>query len=356
MMHVLVVTSRDPMWDAYSYYQDWLDGFLGHPDIRADVLDVQTRAGLLRGAGLRGRYDAIFFLHNLFVTLHNSPRLTLLRGLLWRVRGPRAFFSSNEFRSFEEKTAMSAYLGARTLVTQLNLDDAQMVYPLQNKQRLLSLPYGFTPSAFAPSCPIAERSIDIGFRGDRYPEYVGHDDRDILLDALAERLTERDDVRADIRVGERLARQAWAAFLNDCRALVGHEAGAAAIDTKQTTRRFLNTQKQRLSPENFRALVLTMREHGVFDPPPSGRIAAPRNFEAMGTQTVQILLPGRYNDVLQPDVHYWELQRDFSNLEAVLERLADDAACQALVQRAYTDALANHTYEQRINQLLASML
>ncbi len=356
MTTVLVVTSRAPQWAAYSYYQDWLQGFLQHPTVRADVLDIQSRQGLLRAGVLRGRYDAIIFLHNVYPTLERSPRLAVLRGLLSRVRGPRAFFLSNEYRFFTEKAQMGAYLGARVLLTQLNLEDAQMVYDLAPGKSLLSLPYGFTPQTFAPGPPLAQRPVDMGFRGDYYAPYVGHDDRNLLLDDLAARLAARDDVRADIRVGERLYSAGWVAFLQSCRALVGHEAGASRLDATENTRHFINEQQKRLPEDDFGGLMAALRQYGVFDPPPSGRIAAPRNFEALGTQTVQVLLPGRYNDVLQPGVHYLELQRDFSNLDDVLTTLADHAACQRMVENAYMDALAHHTYEKRIDQLLAALV
>ncbi len=76
----------------------------------------------------------------------------------------------------------------------------------------------------------------------------------------------------------------------------------------------------------------------------------------MGTKTLQILLTGRYNDVLFPDVHYLELQRDLSNLPQVLEKLQDEATYTRSVESAYADALAHHTYEQRINTLLYHIL
>jgi hypothetical protein len=40
-------------------------------------------------------------------------------------------------------------------------------------------------------------------------------------------------------------------------------------------------------------------------------------------------------------------------LDAVMDTLFDDAACTALAERAHQDALANHTYQQRVQDLLA---
>ncbi len=38
------------------------------------------------------------------------------------------------------------------------------------------------------------------------------------------------------------------------------------------------------------------------------------HFDAIGTHTCQILLDGRYNDILQPGEHYLSLAQDFGNL------------------------------------------
>lgn len=353
MLHCLMVTSKDPAFEAYSYYHDWEQGLLNHPQLQTDTLDVYGNPQLLRGFTLRGRYDLIVFTHSIYTALVASRRLQILRGLLLRVRGARVFFMSNEFRSLQDKTQMADALGCRWLISQLNGDDAELLYRPIWQHQVLSLPYGFDTRAFQPTQPADQRSIDIGFRGDYYPSYVGHDDRDLLLDAFNERLRAYPEIKADIQVGERFDRLGWAEFLNNCRALVGHEAGSTRLEVDENIRLFLNAQYKRLSAEQYRNLVLALRENGVFEPPPSGRIAAPRNFEAMATKTLQILLPGRYNDLLEPNVHYVPLERDFSNLEAVITVLGDESAYTKMVERAYSDALAYHSYEQRINTLLS---
>jgi len=353
-MHCLILTSHSTLFSDYAYYADWLEGFKSHPAIRADIIDLQSFQTLRRRFFLRRRYDLIAFMHATHQSLAGSPkRLAFVRWLLAGVRGPRVFFLNNEYRALKPKCDMAATLKADFLVSQLCAEDAHLLYKDLWDGQLLSLPYGFDPQTFKPTTPHDQRSIHIGFRGDYYPAYVGHDDRDLLLDDLSRRLQkDHPATKADIQVGQRLERVEWAAYLNQCRALVGHEAGSARVDSDENIRHFLNAQYVRLTAEKYRQLVLTLREVGVFQGPPSGRIAAPRNFEAMGTKTVQVLLPGRYNDLLRPQEHYLELARDFSNLPAIVEFLADPAACQAMADRIYTEALAEHTYEKRIDTLL----
>jgi hypothetical protein len=358
MTTCLVITSRSRAFQDYSYYEDWLLGFQSHPGLDCRVWDIQSGRQMIAGGGRNiGTYDLVVFLHNTYATLADNPRLQYVRGLLKMIRGPRVFFLGNEFRSLREMTGVAGALGAQTIISQLNQEDADLLYGPLWPGRVLSLPYGFTTATFRPEKPYAEREIAIGFRGDYYPPYVGHDDRDRLLDDFKGALAAAGStLSTDIQVGERLNTAGWAAFLNNCRALIGHEAGATRIDADENIRYFLNAQIKRLPEENFRRLVLALREEGVFGGRPSGRIAAPRNFEAMGTKTLQILFPGRYNDLLIPGEHYLELQRDFSNLGEVLDVLNDDSAAQAIIERAYTAAIEHHTYEKRIDTLLQKVL
>jgi hypothetical protein len=60
--------------------------------------------------------------------------------------------------------------------------------------------------------------------------------------------------------------------------------------------------------------------------------------------------------MLEAGVHYIELQRDFSNIDSALDTLFDESAYTRIAERAHADALAHHTYEQRINTLMGHML
>jgi len=355
MTTCLVITSYSSAFDNYSYYRDCLNGFLNHPDLEVSVLDIQNLRNMLRGLILKNRYDAIIFSHSTFNTFLWRDRLSALHKILWRIQGKRAFFLTNEFRNIKAKCDMANYLGATMLISQLTHDAAQTVYSGLWDKQILSVPYGVDITDFHPQVPLKERPITIGFRGDYYPAYVGHDDRDLLLDDFKNRIEDKA-INIDIKVGERFDRHRWMQFLNQCQILIGHEAGATRVDTDDNIRHFITSQQERLTKDRFRQLILALRQIGVFAPPPSGRIAAPRNFEAMATKTAQILLPGRYSDVLTKDVHYIELKRDFSNLDEVLEKAQDTTYLQNMVDHAYNDVVQNHTYQHRINTVLDKLL
>ena len=64
------------------------------------------------------------------------------------------------------------------------------------------------------------------------------------------------------------------------------------------------------------------------------------------------MFPGRFNDILQPDEHYISLNRDFSNLEDVLERINDVSYMGKMVNETYEYVIDSHTHNHRIKKLL----
>jgi spore maturation protein CgeB len=87
----------------------------------------------------------------------------------------------------------------------------------------------------------------------------------------------------------------------------------------------------------------------------SGKCISSRHFEAIGTETCQILLEGGYNGILEPDVHYIAVRRDLANLDEALERFGDEDYRRELVKRTREFALDGHTYDHRVAQLLAEV-
>ena len=88
-------------------------------------------------------------------------------------------------------------------------------------------------------------------------------------------------------------------------------------------------------------------------PDAHGKCISSRHFDAIGCGTAQILLEGRYNDLLEPDIHYFQLKRDFSNLNDVLDRLKDERARGQVADAALAHVLDHHTYAHRAARIHA---
>ena len=70
---------------------------------------------------------------------------------------------------------------------------------------------------------------------------------------------------------------------------------------------------------------------------------------------MQIMFPGRYNDILEADRHYLALQPDFSNIAACMARFRDPAERERLTDAAHAHVVAGHTYAHRLTRLAASL-
>jgi hypothetical protein len=180
----------------------------------------------------------------------------------------------------------------------------------------------------------------------------------------------------DVRTNVSYDRRGWAQFLNRCKGIIGAEAGALEVrpdDASLTTstslelrarlRPFHRYMPRRLKNALRRAVdtITPAREASTSDAPPtprpsdearSGKCVSSRHFEAIGTETCQILFPGRYNDLLVADEHYLCVQTDFSNVDDVLGRFRDDSLRSQIVRAAREWALEHHTHRHRVRALL----
>ncbi len=72
-----------------------------------------------------------------------------------------------------------------------------------------------------------------------------------------------------------------------------------------------------------------------------------RHFDAIGTKTCQIMLEGRYNDILVADEHYLAVTIDLSNIDEVIDRFKDPLERRRISEAAYEFVMQGHTYAHR---------
>ena len=391
-MKTLVLTLDYP--SRASYYDDWRDAFRDSRLFRATVRNIFHRAGrrLLRGE--IAAYDVIVLLHSCTAdTLRYVAELTpILQGR----RGLLVCFVGNEvnlpWSPLCAKLAWLATLAPDVIATQLPLEAGEWLYGTTGA-RVVTLPHALNPSVFHPMLAQAERPIDIGARSYRYRAYLGDDDRNRLHDFFATHPFE-PPLKLDLSTDDRYDRAGWAGFLSRSKATISTEAGSWYLErddatvlairdyaaaagglvfradsplqhlarrlpygVKATLRRYLRGSM--LSHEALGAERLDFAEvHRRFF---AGRPRAPvyskcissRHFDAVGCQTLQIMFPGRFNDILRAGEHYVALAPDFANLDDVLALLRDVPARQAIVDRAYEHVMSAHTYAHRLAELYA---
>jgi hypothetical protein len=195
--------------------------------------------------------------------------------------------------------------------------------------------------------PLERRPIVIGYRGRdigaRYGE-LGFWKSEVGRRMKA--ICRERGIPCDIEVTEasRIYGESWYAFVESCRTMLGSESGSNVFDFDGSIERqheALKRAKPGLSYEEFQPYVAEHeRDIGM------GQIS-PRVFEAAALHTPMILLTGRYSGLIQPDEHYVELRKDFSNVEDVLRQVEDIPALEAMADRAYQHLIASGAYSYR---------
>lgn len=209
------------------------------------------------------------------------------------------------------------------------------------------------------SCAATERTIDIGYRAKHVPYWLGQHGR--LKVEIAERVREAargTGLTVDIstRAQDTLFGEAWVKFLLTCKYTIGVEGGASLLDPdgsiRARTEAFVAAHPEATFEEASDACFA--ETDGAF----CLRAISPRHLEACATRTCQILIEGDYNGILKPNKDYIPLNRDFSNLDQVLELVQRDDLRERMVERAWRNIVASGRfgYDRFVNDLIVCCL
>ncbi|WP_155801858.1 CgeB family protein [Magnetospirillum molischianum] len=389
--------------DHLSYYDDWQDAVTRHPGFDVTVRNIAAEDQLPTIAREIEAAPFILLLHST-----NADGCALLRRLMPAFqarRGHLAVFVGNEVNlplaPMAEKFAFLADARADLILTQFLQETGEWYYQPLEGATVCSIPHALNPVAYQPGPPLSARPIQIGVRSFRYGPYIGDTER-VDVHRLFQRLGEEQRLVTDIRIGDgRFNRKDWAAFLARCRGTISTEAGSAWLDRddvlmhatqdrlKALTQGQIVLNQDGLARRMARLLLPSVLKRAIIralggrlvedynlgDHADEATIRAiqadlftadrrapyhtkgisSRHFDAIGSGTVQILVEGRYNDILVPNQHYIVLNRDFSNIEDVLVRFNDISACQRMVNDVREYALSSHTHSHRMARLEESL-
>jgi hypothetical protein len=375
----LVIFTHYP--ERLSYFADWLDALRAEPSLEVLPANLANPVGHRRVKRHAPAADLVIVLHSAIGdSLSEIGRcVSALSGR----RGPLVAFIGNEIslpnQPLRAKVDMLRRLEPQIIGTQLLVESAQRLYAGVEGARVVAMPHALNPKTFQPGVPQPERPVDIGFRGARYLASVGDDDRNRIVDYFAT-ASFVPPLVTDIRTDTSYGRRGWSGFLSRCKATIGAESGAHALRLEAAPaptdagvlwrarlrpgHRYLpRPVKNALRRGATRLVPARGANHqpanGATAPAPelgvSGKCISSRHFEAIGTETCQILFPGRYNDLLEPDRHYLRLEPDFANVDEVLAKFRDQSFRVNLVRGAREWALEGQTYAHRVRALLAAV-
>jgi len=332
-----------------SYFDDWLDAFKNIKNSNISVnLFNSSKLSRYKSQKILLIYEYVVFLHSTNSNGFKLPNLFRYGSLNLR-KSKVVFFVGNEYKLMPAKINFIKLNNIDFVVSQHTKVTAEWLYK-ETKSKIISLPHALNIDSFKFENNLNNRSIDVGARSYTYPWFLGDNDRLKSLSILRENSSEFIlDISTD--PDKRFNRVEWAKFLNNCKFTISSESGPSHLERDDRTRKLVN----KFIDENPGTTFEDVYDRFFKDyqgKVVSGKIISPRHFEAIGTKTCQILLEGKYNDILKPDKHYIELKKDFSNIMDVIEKMKNKRLRKEIVDRAYEYVLDRHTYQHRIKFLL----
>jgi glycosyltransferase involved in cell wall biosynthesis len=343
------------------FYDDWWTHIATlHEHLSAFLRYSRHSITLIPGAGTVPGLDEQKYKLTLdsfdAVLIHYSVRLSLENHIsagaaaaIAAYNGPKVLFIQDEYENTYNAQRWIKTLGISAIFTTVPLDQVTRVYPAERFGHIDFVPTltGYVPESpkldlFAR--PLSERRLMIGYRGRQLPfQYgnLGHEKYRIGIEMR--RLAEARGIAIDIEVDDhqRIYGEEWYAFLGRCRATLGTESGANIFDFDGTLKA-LSEQHRELGFAEFHDRFLSKRDGEI-----RMNQVSPKIFEAIRLRTALILFEGEYSGFVKPDVHFIPLKKDFSNVEEVFDKIADDAFLTELTDRAYRDVIESERFSYR---------
>jgi hypothetical protein len=267
----------------------------------------------------------------------------------------RIAFFQDEHQYCQERFALIDKLGIEVVYSLLEPAHFDTVYYRNTRVRaVLPTLTGYVCDNFINRAsqfakPFSERQIDVGYRGRSLAYFMGRGAQEksaigegFLRHAAGRKLTL--DVATD--TNERFHGDAWYRFVGNCRFVLGVEAGVSIFDLDGTIRPKVERYLEEHPSSSFEEI-----EHGVLSEHEDAinyRTISPRIFEAAGLRTGMILFRGHYQGILKPLTHYIPLEKDFSNIDDVLDRVGDHEFVRGMVQNAYMDLISSGAYHYSV--------
>ncbi|PPE03142.1 hypothetical protein [Holospora curviuscula] len=387
--------------EQMSYFDDWIDAFKSHSDFSTLCINVfNASKDLISDVKSKiENYELIVLHHSM-----NGDTLKYLNPFVKALknrRGKLVSFVGNEVNlptiGMAPKIKNLQEIEADFIATQLLEEAGQWLYEDCNKAKVISLPHALNPEAFFSKHAFKDRKIDIGTRSARYGVYVGDNDRNSIIQYFyhnAHSLNLNLDLGLDSNSQKRFNRQEWSDFLSSCKATLSTEAGSFYLEKddiivnkiqdflkKRSVKivlpheTFARKAYRKIVPSFVRKIIVFLLKDRLveidnidqecdFDElyekffrlaaksPVYTKAISSRHFDAIGTKTLHVMYPGRYNDILIPGEHYFELKLDHSNVEDLKELLLDLRIVKNITEAAYNHVITHHTHKNRLDALL----
>ena len=289
---------------------------------------------------------SISLLYERYVSRETLEKIRSFNGL-------KVLFIQDEYRRVDFACKQINYAGINLVYTCAPQNVAKKMYARLNESIMIKTTLtGFVPEALSEkeTRPVSKRNIDVGYRARRVPFFLGSKGIEkYLIGKTFLKKTNNRNLNCNIssKESDRIYGKAWIDFLSNCKVTLGTESGSSIIDFTGNTEYQLNFYQAFHPFANFDDVPdKFLKSDGELEI----QVISPRCFEAAALGTVLVLYPGEYSEILKKEKHYISLEKDFSNINEVIERIKNHDGLQKIADFAREDLIrsGNYSYENFI--------
>ena len=384
---ILLIVNYDHSYHQLSYYDDWVKALVEHKKLKIKLVNFTE---LKKD---KNKYDFIFLHHS--TNADSTKPLLMIEKYLEARKEEILVFIGNEFNNIfspiNDRRKILKRINVSYICSQLMNEAAQFLWSDVAKKKVILSPPALNINNFTEQKNFNDREFDIGFKGIKYYSYIGDTERNTMV----EKFSKINGLNLSIDFS-RFDSKNWSIFLNSCKSVISSEAGSYFVDIddknvrdilkkiKKKTSKFIIPRSDldkifynlpfvikrvikfilKKTPISHSNLVFEDAEFNKFyksyfeslkKPKIYFKCISSRNFDAIGTKTAQILLEGKYNNLLKPNIHYFSLKKDYSNFDEIIELVKNEKEVKSITDNAFEHVLSNHLYEHRINELISSI-
>jgi hypothetical protein len=262
---------------------------------------------------------SISLLYDRYVTRETLEKIKSFKGL-------KILFVQDEYRRVNFACNQINYAQIDMVYTCAPESVSKKMYASLNENIIIHTTLtGYVPEAFhnVKTRQISKRAIDVGYRARKCPFFLGSKGIEkYLIGKYFSKKTKVLDLICDISSDEkdRLYGRDWTNFVSNCKTTLGTESGSSIVDFTGDIEYKLNFYQAFNPFTNFNDVPQKfLKSDGKLEI----QVISPRCFEAAALGTVLVLYPGDYSGILIRDRHYIGLEKDFSNINEVVERIKD---------------------------------
>jgi len=298
---------------------------------------------------------------------------------------------SSPFLSTELRLNLISEISPEIVASQLPIECARWLYE-KTGSRVVEAPPG-SPDVKKDETRKVKR-IDFGYRGFPYPWYLLDEDRNETVESVCA-LFQSLSKKVDISFAQRFDSAQWFQFLKDSSFTASSEAGSRYVfrddEIWKPVQEYFLSQHKFSAINNDAAGMNLLRQlpgplkgalkkvstafgvkqaslfqpdsneleiiQSLFDPTKyeyrDGKAISSRHLDAIACGSWQILKPGRYNDILVPDIHYtpW----DPMSLPEITELISNPEILQKRTDQARENLGHAHSFAARVEGLLGTV-